>query len=102
MRYRGRLRTAVRLGIAIGVTGILHASSPSSGTINTPADDQLGTKQTLTYTAGPFVAGSLAGTQVRDTVAVCTQAITPPALCDGPLSDTLPPFGGVTSIRSPP
>lgn len=82
MRYRGRFRNAVRLAIAVAFTGLLHASSPTSGTINTPQDDNLGTKQTLTYAAGPFAAGSLAGTQTSDTVAICTQEITPPAICD--------------------
>lgn len=82
MRHRARSGTAIRLALIAGFTGLLHASNPSSGTIDTPSDDTLGPKQTLTYTAGPFAAGSLAGTQVRDTVAICTQAVTPPAACD--------------------
>jgi len=78
-----RLRGGLGIAVTLGLTAILGASTPGSGTINTPSDDTLGTKQTLTFTAGPFVAGSLAGTQVRDTVAVCTQrALTPPAVCD--------------------
>lgn len=77
-----RLAGLSRLALAVGLTTVLQASTPSSGTINTPADDTLGTKQTLTYTAGPFVAGSLAGTEVKETVAVCTQDVTPPGVCD--------------------
>lgn len=70
------------VAVAVVFAGFLQASTPSSGTISTPSDDALGPKQTLTYTAGPFVAGSLAGTQVRDTVAICTQSQTPPGVCD--------------------
>lgn len=81
--YRAlRFTSLLRLALVVALAGSLHASNPASGTINTPPDDSLGTKQTLTYSAGPFVAGSLAGTQVKDTVAVCTQAVTPPAACD--------------------
>ena len=64
-----------------GCAGLLDASTPSSGSIATPADDTFGPKQSLMYAAGPFAAGSLAGTQTRDTVAICTQAITPPGIC---------------------
>ena len=77
-----RLTGATRLIIVVALTAVLQASNPSSGTINTPTDDTLGTKQTLTYTAGPFVAGSLAGTEVKETIAVCTQAVTPQGVCD--------------------
>jgi hypothetical protein len=70
------------LVLVMGLVAALDASSPSSGTIGTPPDDTLGTKQTLTFTAGPFAAGSAAGTQTSATVALCTQAVTPPALCD--------------------
>ena len=66
----------------VSLSGLLHATDPGSGTINTPTNDELGTKQTLTFAAGPFVAGSLAGTQTRDTVAICTQSVTPPGICD--------------------
>jgi hypothetical protein len=75
-------RLASGLTVAVGFASLLHASTPPSGAIDTPSDDALGPKQTLTYTAGPFIAGSLAGTQVRDTVAVCTQAVTPAGVCD--------------------
>ena len=54
----------------------------SSGTIATPSDNTLGTRQTLTFTAGPFAAGSAAGAQTSATVSICTQAVTPPGLCD--------------------
>ena len=74
-----RMLLAVTLAIC---GGFVQASTPSGGTIATPTDDTLGTKQTLTFTAGPFVGGTTAGFTVRDTVAVCTQAVTPPALCD--------------------
>jgi len=80
---RRRLGRGFGIAVTLALATILQASTPGSGTINTPSDDTLGTKQTLTFTAGPFAAGSLAGTQVRDTVAVCTQqAVTPPAVCD--------------------
>ncbi|HXG54702.1 MAG TPA: hypothetical protein VNJ03_04925 [Vicinamibacterales bacterium] len=68
--------------VAVTFAGLLQASTPSSGTIATPSDESLGPKQTLTFTSGPFVAGTLAGTQVKDTVAICTQAVTPPGVCD--------------------
>src|SRR6185436_18824155 len=77
-----RLIAALVAVAAVGLTAILGASSPGSGTIATPADDTLGAKQTLTFTAGPFAGGSAAGTQTRDTVAICTQSVTPPAYCD--------------------
>jgi hypothetical protein len=70
------------LAVVIGFSSYLQASNPGSGTIATPPDDELGVKQTLTYTAGPFVAGSLAGTETKETVKVCTQAVTPPGICD--------------------
>jgi hypothetical protein len=68
--------------VAFAFAGLLHASTPASGTITTPPDDSLGVRQTLTFAAGPFAAGSLAGTQTSQTVAICTQAVTPPAVCD--------------------
>lgn len=80
--YRRRLSDVLRLGAIVLGAGVLQASTPSSGTIATPSDDSLGTKQSLTYTAGPFVAGSLAGTEVKETVAICTQSVTPPGVCD--------------------
>lgn len=83
MRILSRhLTRAIQVAVVVGFTALLQASTPGSGTIATPTDNTLGTKQTLTFTAGPFAAGSLAGTQVRDTVAICTQAVTPPAMCD--------------------
>ena len=73
-------RLARPLGAAgiVMLAGILQASTPSSGTLATPSDDTLGTKQTLTFAAGPFAAGSAAGTETRETVAICTQTVTPP------------------------
>ena len=82
MTARRRLTDFARLTVIVVCASVLQASTPDSGSITTPADDTLGTKQTLTYTAGPFAAGSLAGTQVKDTVAICTQAVTPPGVCD--------------------
>jgi hypothetical protein len=71
------------LAVTLAICGRLaQASTPSSGTITTPADDTHGTKQTLTFSAGPFAGATTAGFTVRDTVAICTQAVTPPALCD--------------------
>lgn len=80
--FHRRMAVFVLAVVAVIFAGLLQASTPSSGTIATPSDDTLGPKQTLTYTAGPFVAGSLAGTQVKDTVAICTQSTTPPGVCD--------------------
>ena len=68
--------------VVCGAAGTLWAATPSSGAINTPADDAFGTKQTLTYTAGPFAGGTTFGTQTSATVAGCLQAVTPPGLCD--------------------
>ena len=68
--------------VLFGTAGAAWAATPSSGAINTPADDAFGTKQTLTYTAGPFAGGTTFGTQTSATVAGCLQAVTPPALCD--------------------
>lgn len=82
MLHDRRLTSALLAVGVLGFTSLLQATNPSSGSINTPPDDNLGSKQTLTFTAGPFAAGSAAGTQVRDTVAICTQAVTPPGLCD--------------------
>jgi hypothetical protein len=82
MLHSRRLTGALRVALVVVFASLLQASSPASGTIATPADDTLGTKQTLTYSAGPFAAGSAAGTQTSATVALCTQAVTPPALCD--------------------
>ncbi len=76
------LAYALRVIAVVGFAGLLHASTPGSGTIATPTDDALGPKQTLTFTAGPFAAGSLAGTQTRETVAICTQSVVPPGVCD--------------------
>ncbi|MGB2717501.1 MAG: hypothetical protein WBC51_25175 [Vicinamibacterales bacterium] len=72
----------LRIIVVLIAAALLQAATPTSGTIATPTDDGLGTKQTLAFTAGPFAAGSAAGTQTSATVAVCTQAVTPPALCD--------------------
>jgi hypothetical protein len=72
----------LQIVIVVVAAALMQAATPSSGTMATPTDDSLGTKQTLTYTAGPFAAGSAAGTQTSATVAICTQAVTPPALCD--------------------
>jgi hypothetical protein len=82
MPFSPRLSVALRLAVVLSFAGLLDAATPSSGTIATPADESLGTKQTLTFSAGPFAAGSLAGTQTTATVAICTQAVTPPGICD--------------------
>ena len=75
-------RTIMLVVTLLGFAAFLNAATPPSGTINTPTDNTLGTKQTLTYTAGPFAGGTTAGTQTSATVAVCLQAVTPPGLCD--------------------
>jgi hypothetical protein len=60
--YDRRFIAIAVMAIGFGFLGLLQAATPSSGTVNTPPDNTLGTKQTLTFTAGPFAAGSLAGT----------------------------------------
>lgn len=82
MRPSRRLTAAAGVAAALALATALQATTPASGTIATPADNNLGTKQTLTFTAGPFAAGTAAGTQTTATVAICTQAVTPPAACD--------------------
>jgi hypothetical protein len=82
MLFTRRIAGALGVATTLALATILQASTPGSGTINTPSDDALGTKQTLSFTAGPFAGGSLAGFQVKDTVAICTQAVTPPGVCD--------------------
>jgi hypothetical protein len=82
MRHARPLTSAFGLAAALATAALLQASTPGSGTIPTPDDDTLGTRHTLTYRTGSFAAGSLAGTEVRDTVRICTQAVTPPAVCD--------------------
>ncbi len=76
----------VRLGILLCLLLCLSlstfASTPSSGTITTPTDDTLGTKQTLTFTGGPLVASTAAGTSPVNTLAVCLQVVQPPTGCD--------------------
>lgn len=76
------LPAVLHVAVLLGAVALTQAATPGSGTIATPPDDTLGTRQTLTFTAGPFAAGSAAGTGTSDTVAICTQAVTPPALCD--------------------
>ncbi len=80
--HHRRLAGALRVAAVLGIVSLTHASTPGSGTIATPSDNTLCTKQTLTFTAGPFAAGSAAGAQTSATVAICTQAVTPPGLCD--------------------
>lgn len=88
---RHQLACAVVLAIIAGLAALPQAAMNEGGTITTPTDDSLGTKQTLTFEAGPFAAGSAAGTQTSATVAICTQAVTPPALCAVyPVSINLP------------
>src|SRR5687768_2316185 len=81
LHYR-RLAGAVLAALLVAAATLPQAATPGSGSIATPSDDTLGPKQTLAFTAGPFAAGSAAGTQTTATVALCTQAVTPPALCD--------------------
>src|SRR4051794_6054442 len=57
----------------------VFASTPSSGTINTPADNNLGVKQTLSYFGGPMLI-STGFSNVS--LPVCLQAVAPPAACD--------------------
>jgi hypothetical protein len=55
------------------------ASTPSSGTINQPADDTLGVKQTFSYFGGPLAATTGFSNY---SLPVCLQAVTPPGVCD--------------------
>ena len=82
MRHGRRVAQILGLTVVVSFSVFLQASSPGSGSIATPPDDELGVKQTLTYTAGPFVAGTLAGTETKETVKICTQSVTPPGVCD--------------------
>jgi hypothetical protein len=63
------------------VSGAAHlqAATPSSGTINTPADDTLGTKQTMAFTGGPLVVSS---GFTNYSLPACLQGVTPPTVCD--------------------
>src|SRR5258707_405761 len=57
----------------------VRAGTPSSGTIDTPSDNNLGVKQTISYTGGPL-AGSTGFSNYS--LPVCLQAVTPPGVCD--------------------
>src|SRR4051812_13730513 len=57
----GTMKAAHHLGLSL-LLFILQivsfASTPSSGNINTPADNSLGVKQTITYFGGPFAVST--------------------------------------------
>src|SRR3954469_10866605 len=78
----GTMKSARYLGLSLMLVVwqlSSFASTPSSGTINTPSDNTLGVKQTITYTGGPM-AGATGFSNYS--LPACTQVITPPGVCD--------------------
>ena len=81
----GAFRLLILLSlVACGAVGALWASTPSSGTINTPADDALGAKQTIAYSGGPLAVSS---GFTNYSLPSCTQSaagiyIAPPGVCE--------------------
>src|SRR5205085_11199382 len=86
-RMKALLRPfAAGLVLLLCVFGAAHpvsASTPSSGTINPPADGNPGVKQVLTYSGGPlFVSTGLDAIATNTSVDVCTSGSPPPTSCD--------------------
>jgi hypothetical protein len=78
-RFLSLLASAVLL-----LTSALQAATPASGTINTPSDDALGTKQTITFFGGPLAISS---GFTNYSFPSCNQSaagtdIVPPGVCD--------------------
>lgn len=59
------------------------AATPSSGTINTPADNTLGVKQTINYSGGPMAVSLVGDAIVANTaLTACESPTPPPTGCD--------------------
>src|SRR5205085_7404522 len=56
MKFSARIFPAFALLVLLA--GTLYGATPTSGTFNTPTDNTLGTKQTITYYGGPLAISS--------------------------------------------
>ena len=70
--------------LVLFLAGTMQASTPASGTFNTPSDDTLGTKQTITYFGGPLAISS---GFTNYSFPACNQSaagtdIVPPGVCE--------------------
>ena len=70
-----RLRFLSLVSTLLFLASFASASTPSSGTINQPATDTLGVKQTFSYFGGPLAATTGFSNY---TLPVCLQQVTPP------------------------
>src|SRR5579871_6392626 len=69
----------ILLPLLLAIVFFSSAATPSSGTINTPPDNTLGTRQTITYTGGPMLVSTGFS---NESLPACLQAVTPPGACD--------------------